>query len=162
MPTYIVQASDPTGRSLVFFSSPEPLTEWHRLVARATKGESSFIPSTIRRVGPHKWTLRLLLQPEPEEEQFAFDRIIRKLKPYYNIKLKNPEISTKTRDRKYIKTHQHDKLKKEYTIVSPKGETVTFTGYKEFCSENGLNEGGLWKVLLGKRNHHKGWTKPKG
>lgn len=48
---------------------------------------------------------------------------------------------------------------KEYTFVSPKGDVVTFVNLSKFCKENGLTDSLMCKVIKGKRNHHKGWTR---
>lgn len=48
---------------------------------------------------------------------------------------------------------------KIWGLVSPKGETVTFTNIKKFSEENKLAEGCVWQVLTGKYQQHFGWTR---
>lgn len=47
-----------------------------------------------------------------------------------------------------------------WLFKSPDGEVVTIYNLAKFCRENGLTEGNMRYVYYGKRNHHKGWTKP--
>ena len=49
---------------------------------------------------------------------------------------------------------------KHYIFTSPNGETVNVYNLSEFCRENGLNSSAMASVAIGKRNHHKQWTKP--
>ena len=46
-----------------------------------------------------------------------------------------------------------------YALVDPFGKLHTFTGMTEFCRLNDLTQANISKVLLGQRNHHKGWKK---
>lgn len=48
--------------------------------------------------------------------------------------------------------------KKTYTLRSPAGEIVTFTGLAKFCRENGLSAGALCSVAS--YDSHRGWTRP--
>jgi group I intron endonuclease len=58
------------------------------------------------------------------------------------------------------KTEKHkNKLKKQYSFVSPNGEKVSVFGLTEFCKNNNLNKGAMSEVWSGKRNVYKGWTK---
>jgi len=58
------------------------------------------------------------------------------------------------------KTEEHkNKLKKQYTFVSPSGEKILILGLTEFCKNNNLNKGAMSEVWKGKRNVYKGWTK---
>jgi hypothetical protein len=50
--------------------------------------------------------------------------------------------------------------KKTYTLRSPAGELVTFTGLAKFCRANGLRASALCWVAQGKYQSHKGWTRP--
>lgn len=49
---------------------------------------------------------------------------------------------------------------REWVAVNPDGVKVKFYNKNKFCRENNLNSTHLGEVLTGKRNHHKGWTKP--
>jgi len=58
------------------------------------------------------------------------------------------------------KTEEHkNKLKKQYTFISPAGEKISVFGLTEFCEKNNLNKGAMSEVWSGKRNVYKGWTK---
>lgn len=58
------------------------------------------------------------------------------------------------------KTEQHkNKIKKEYSFISPDGKSVHVIGLTEFCLKNNLNIGAMSDVWNGKRKKHKGWTK---
>jgi hypothetical protein len=46
---------------------------------------------------------------------------------------------------------------KEWTVVSPEGETLRITNMAQFCRERGLDKGHMSSVLAGNRKHHKGW-----
>lgn len=48
---------------------------------------------------------------------------------------------------------------KTYTVISPSGERVTFTGLNKFARDNGIYPSPLKEVIDGKRKQHKGWTK---
>jgi group I intron endonuclease len=48
-----------------------------------------------------------------------------------------------------------------YTIMSPTGELIEFTGLKKFCKKYNLDRKSLYLVFNNKQKHHKGWTKPK-
>lgn len=43
-------------------------------------------------------------------------------------------------------------------LISPLGEVVEAQNMSEFCRTNGLSQGHISSVILGKRNVHKGWT----
>lgn len=49
---------------------------------------------------------------------------------------------------------------KQWTLVSPEGETVAVTNITKFCEDNNIRYLGIWRVLNGYRNHHKGWKAP--
>jgi group I intron endonuclease len=58
------------------------------------------------------------------------------------------------------KTQKHkDKIKKQYTFISPEGNNVTVVGLTEFCLQYNLNKGAMSEVWNGKRKTHKGWKK---
>jgi group I intron endonuclease len=50
--------------------------------------------------------------------------------------------------------------KKVYYLLSPEGELVSTTNLKSLCVQYGLNSGSLSQMLLGKLNHHNGWSTP--
>lgn len=52
------------------------------------------------------------------------------------------------------------RMAKTYTLLSPTGETITFTNMSKFCLENGLQPSGLCNVAKGKWFSYKGWTLP--
>jgi len=43
-------------------------------------------------------------------------------------------------------------------LISPNGEEYQSTCIKSFCDVHNLNSKGIYAVLRGRRNHHKGWT----
>jgi group I intron endonuclease len=47
---------------------------------------------------------------------------------------------------------------KSFKIISPDGEIIEGSNLRKFCLDNGLMQSSMWKVLNGKRNHHKNWT----
>lgn len=47
---------------------------------------------------------------------------------------------------------------KSYLLKSPDGEVVEVTNLAKFCRDNGLTQPLLSRVVLGRNNHHKGWT----
>lgn len=49
------------------------------------------------------------------------------------------------------------KLMKTYSLLSPEGNTVTFTGLAKHCNTYKLSAGTLCAVLNGTRKSHKGW-----
>ncbi|CAB4133434.1 grpIintron_endo, group I intron endonuclease [uncultured Caudovirales phage] len=56
------------------------------------------------------------------------------------------------------KTQEHkNKLKKQYTFISPDGKIIIVKGLTEFCEKNNLNKGAMSEVWNGKRKYHKGW-----
>lgn len=48
-------------------------------------------------------------------------------------------------------------LQREYTLISPEGEIVSFVGQAEFCRKMGLTQANISKVIMRQRKHHKGW-----
>lgn len=48
---------------------------------------------------------------------------------------------------------------KEYTFLSPLGIVTNIYNLNQFCRDNNLDASAMVKVLSGKRNTHKGWTK---
>ena len=38
-----------------------------------------------------------------------------------------------------------------------KGKEIKIKSLTNFCKENNLQTGNMWKVANNKRNHHKGW-----
>lgn len=48
-------------------------------------------------------------------------------------------------------------IAKKYKLVSPKGEVVEVFNLCKFCRDNNLNNGNLSMVVVGQRDHHKGW-----
>ena len=50
--------------------------------------------------------------------------------------------------------HKKCKLRR---FIDPSGAEVEIFNLKKFCRDNNLTYGNMYKVLIGKRNHHKGW-----
>lgn len=48
--------------------------------------------------------------------------------------------------------------KYRYIFMSPNGEIYVVRNIKKLAEEWNLDRGTLWKVVCGKRRHHKGWT----
>ena len=48
---------------------------------------------------------------------------------------------------------------KTWVIKDPDGKIHTTNNLKYFCELNNLTDSGIHRVISGKRNHHKGWTK---
>lgn len=53
---------------------------------------------------------------------------------------------------------QSTKISKTYRVKSPSGEIFEGSNLKEFCKENGLNQGNMSRVCAGSLNQTKGWT----
>jgi hypothetical protein len=49
---------------------------------------------------------------------------------------------------------------KTYEFYNPEGKKVIIHNMRQFCKENNLSQSAMHNVNSGKRNHHKGWTKP--
>ena len=49
---------------------------------------------------------------------------------------------------------------KTYTFKNPNGNIVIVENLTNFCELNSLSQPAMCMVNSGKRNHHKGWTKP--
>lgn len=47
---------------------------------------------------------------------------------------------------------------KEYALVSPTGEITYFKNMNQFCRDNNLNIGHVWRIMKGIRKSTKGWT----
>lgn len=54
----------------------------------------------------------------------------------------------------------YDNPIKKYKLLSPKNQIVEFINITKFSKENNLSRDSIGDLLRGKRNHHKGWTKP--
>lgn len=48
-----------------------------------------------------------------------------------------------------------------YSMISPKGEVVSFFNMSEFCRDNNLSQPNVTAVIKGRRKSHKGWRKAK-
>lgn len=48
---------------------------------------------------------------------------------------------------------------KNWKVVNPVGEVIEVFNLSKFCRENGLDQGTMMKVMSGKRNQHKGYSK---
>lgn len=53
-------------------------------------------------------------------------------------------------------THAQAKIHK---LKNPNGEIVEIYNLSDFCKENGLDRGTMYKMISGKQSHHKGWRK---
>ena len=49
---------------------------------------------------------------------------------------------------------------RNFTFRSPSGEVVEIYNLNKFCIDNSLQQSHMSGVANGRRNHHKGWTKP--
>lgn len=48
---------------------------------------------------------------------------------------------------------------KEFSFTKPDGEQVHFINLQKFCRDNNLQAGNMYRVFVGERKSHKGWTK---
>ena len=46
---------------------------------------------------------------------------------------------------------------KEYVVTNPKGDSFVVKNLKVFCENNNLQQQNMYKVVKGKRTHHRGW-----
>ena len=46
----------------------------------------------------------------------------------------------------------------KFVLINPVGEEIIGYNLRQFCKENDLSDTNLYKVLKGKRKHHKNWT----
>ena len=51
---------------------------------------------------------------------------------------------------------------KRWIITQPDGTEDEITNLSKYCKEHELDDGAIYRVLNGKRNHHKGYTIRKG
>ena len=42
-------------------------------------------------------------------------------------------------------------------LISPSGQRVRVDNVHAFALSHGLDRGNLWRVIVGERQHHKGW-----
>ena len=57
------------------------------------------------------------------------------------------------------KFNTNDNYKRyEYELTSPDGNIIKTNSLRKTCGDNGLDHRTMNKVIIGKRNHHKGWT----
>jgi len=49
---------------------------------------------------------------------------------------------------------------KNWVFSNPAGDNVKIYNLSQFCKDNNLLDSKMNLVYTGKRNHHKGWTKP--
>lgn len=71
----------------------------------------------------------------------------------------NPRYGIKCPDN--VKKATIEANSRNYTIVSPEGKIINFTGLKNFCKKYNLDRKSLYLVFKDKQTHHKGWTKAK-
>ena len=55
-----------------------------------------------------------------------------------------------------------DKQSKNWTVISPAGESSSIRNLEQFCKDSGLTVGAMRAVAYGKRDHHKGWRCTQG
>lgn len=67
-------------------------------------------------------------------------------------RLKGIKRSQETKDKV-----SDSKCKYVYTLISPSGEIFEVINANKFCKENGLTDIGLYRVINGKQDNHKGW-----
>jgi hypothetical protein len=48
---------------------------------------------------------------------------------------------------------------KIWKLKDSEGKVYTTNNLKHFCEQNGLSDSAIHRVVSGKRNHHKGWTR---
>ena len=53
---------------------------------------------------------------------------------------------------------KNSKCKYIYTLISPEGEIFETINANQFCKDNNLTDIGIYRVVNGKQNNHKGWT----
>lgn len=53
-----------------------------------------------------------------------------------------------------------DRVSKEIRLLSPDGTIIITKNISQFCRDNGLQSGNLYKVLNGKIKKHRGWKLP--
>jgi group I intron endonuclease len=58
-----------------------------------------------------------------------------------------------------VKKHLSEINSKTWTVRNPDGIVITVTNMKSFCLENKLSNSAMSRVLSGKSEYHKGWTK---
>jgi stalled ribosome alternative rescue factor ArfA len=46
---------------------------------------------------------------------------------------------------------------KNWIVTNPSGESMTITNLNQFCKDNGLRNGSMFRVANGQRQTHKGW-----
>ena len=51
-------------------------------------------------------------------------------------------------------------LQKEYKMISPLGVVVNIKNMTDFCEKTGLVRSSMYRVVSGKRSHHRGWRLP--
>ena len=54
------------------------------------------------------------------------------------------------------------KIIKRWIVTQPDGTEDEITNLSKYCKEHELDDGAIYRVLNGKRNHHKGYTIRKG
>ena len=52
--------------------------------------------------------------------------------------------------------------KKRWIVTQPDGTENEITNLSKYCKEHSLDDGAIYRVLNGKRNHHKGYKIRKG
>ena len=68
-------------------------------------------------------------------------------------KFNSEEVKQKMRDNR-VKFNN-----KIWKIRDPEGKIHTTKNLKHFCESNNLSDSAIHRVISGKRNHHKGWTR---
>jgi len=54
------------------------------------------------------------------------------------------------------------KIIKKWTITQPNGKKDVITNLSKYCKEHKLDDGAIYRVLNGERNHHKGYRIRRG
>ncbi len=70
----------------------------------------------------------------------------------------NSCIYGKKHSKESIEKMANIKCKRNYIITTPTGDEIITNNLKQFCRENNLDDGHMYKVLRGKRKHHKKYT----
>lgn len=95
---------------------------------------------------------------DPRVSKIKSKKLSGKNNPMFGKRGKDSPNYGKQRTKESIEKRTKSFCKNTYAIISPEGEKFITKNMAKFCREHCLDKGNMSSVILGKRNHYKGWV----
>jgi hypothetical protein len=96
--------------------------------------------------------------PHSEESKLLMSLAKKGIKksPEHIEKVRQARLGAKQTD--YQKQRARETLEAAWVVTTPKGVSMNIVNLRNFCKQNGLDQGNMVKVSQGILKQHKGWT----